>query len=97
VVRTITVRTAAEGTFSYERVLRGEIRAVEVQLGSGDTALTTPDVDITDDTYGTSILSEDGIAADSVYFPEAVCMGALRVEVTGAGADKRGRIRVLYD
>lgn len=87
------MRTGADGTFTYERLLRAEVRAVEVQLGT----LTTPDLDITDDTYGTSLVSDTAIATDSVYFPAAVCMGVLKVQVTDGGDTKSGRIVVLYD
>lgn len=71
-VRTITVRTAADGSFTYERAgFRAIIRAIEVQLGGAPNALTTPDIDITDDTYSVSILSVDGVAADTVYRPSS--------------------------
>lgn len=119
-VRTITIRTAADGSFTYERSFRGTIRALELQLGSGGTALSTPDIDVTDDTYSKSFLSVNGVASDTVYFPSefleaddgtsaalvgtgmkgataAVCMGVLKVVVTGGGDTKRGRLVVLYD
>jgi hypothetical protein len=115
-VRTITIRTAADGSFTYERSFRGTIRALELQLGD----LSTPDIDVTDDTYSKSFLSVNGVAADTVYFPSefleaadgtsaalvgtamkgataAVCMGVLKVAVTGGGDTKRGRLVVLYD
>ena len=94
-VKTITVHTDSEGAFTYERVLRAVVHGIEVQLG--DVApLVAPDIDITDDTYGTTFLSETAIAADAVFFPDAVCMGIFKVVVTGAGASTRGRIVVLH-
>lgn len=115
-VRTVTIRTAADGSFTNSRVLRGIIRAITVELGT----LSTPDIDVTDDTYSQTFLSVNGVAADTTYYPStflqaadgtdaalvgtgvkgagpAVCMGALKVVVTGAGDTKVGHIRFLYD
>lgn len=115
-VRTITIRTDAAGAFTYERAFRGVIKALELQLGD----LSTPDIDVTDDTYSKSFLSVNGVAASTVYYPSeflqgadgsadalvgtamkgataAVCMGVLKVAVTGGGDTKRGRLVVLYD
>ena len=115
-VRTVTIRTAADGTFTHTRALRGIIRAIEVQIGD----LSTPDIDVTDDTYSQSFLSVNGVAADTTYYPStflmaavgttaalvgtamkaagpAVCMGLLKVAVTGGGDTKTGHIKFLYD
>jgi hypothetical protein len=112
--KTIFVRTDETGAYTWERNFQAEILAIEVQVGD----LSTPDIDITDDTYSQTFLSVNGVAADTVYYPStlldastgsdlevdtgvksgghAVCMGVLKVEVTGGGDTKKGRIVVLY-
>lgn len=112
----IFVRTAADGSFTYTRSFRGVIRAIEFKIGD----LSTPDIDVTDDTYSVSFLSVNGVAADTVYRPSqflqaadgtdaalvgtgmkgataAVCMGVLKVAITGAGDTKRGEVIIQYD
>ncbi len=64
-VKNISVRTDPSGDFTYERLFRGVILAIEVDTGD----LSTPDIDITDDTYSLTFLSVNGVAADAVYFP----------------------------
>lgn len=64
-VKTIFIRTAANGTYTYERNFKGVIHALEFQIGD----LSTPDIDVTDDTYSKSFLSVNGVAADTVYYP----------------------------
>jgi len=64
-LRTILVRTDASGDFAYQRRLKARIYAIEIQLEE----LETPDVDIFDSIYGTSFLSVDALAADTVYQP----------------------------
>jgi hypothetical protein len=100
--KSVFIRTAADGSFSWERSFKGTIRALELQIGD----LSTPDIDVTDDTYSLSFLSVNGVAADTVYFPSeflmkgaapATCMGVLKVVVTGGGDTKRGRLNILYD
>lgn len=114
-VKTIFIRTDGTGAYTYEREFKGVIKAIEVKIGD----LSTPDVDVADDTYGNSFLSVNGLAADAVYFPgaylmddagadlevdsgvkaaaPAVCMGVLQVAVTGGGANKKGRVTLLYE
>lgn len=70
-VKTISIRTAADGSYTYERSFKGVINAIEVLLGEAPNALSTPDVDVTDDTYSLTVLSVDGVAADTVYQPTA--------------------------
>lgn len=84
--KTIFVRTDDTGAFTYERPFQGVIHAIEVKLGSGATALSTPDIDITDDTYSLSILSVDGVAADTVYRPGQFLGAAAGTDLV-AGAD----------
>lgn len=113
--KTVFVKTAADGSFTWSRNFRGVIDAIEFQIGD----LSTPDIDVTDDTYSLTFLSVNGVAADSVYFPSeflmaadgttaalvgtamkgasaAVCMGVLKIAITGAGDTKRGRVIIQY-
>ena len=64
-VKTVNIRTAADGSYSWERLFRGTIRAIEFQIGD----LSTPDIDITDETYTLTLLSVNGVAASTVYYP----------------------------
>jgi len=112
--KTIFVRTDGSGAFSWERNFQHVILGIEVLVGD----LSTPDIDITDDTYSQTLVSVNGLASDAVYFPgayltdsagaplednstqmatQAVCMGVLKVAVTGGGDTKKGRIIILYD
>lgn len=70
-VKTILVRTDNAGAYTYERAFKGIIHAVEVLLGDAPNALSTPDVDVTDDTYSITVLSVNGVAADTMYQPTA--------------------------
>lgn len=85
-VRTIHVKTASDGSFTYERVLRGVIDAIEVLVGD----LSTPDIDITDDTYSKSFLSVDGVSADTVYYPSEFLMAADATTAALVGTGMKG-------
>jgi hypothetical protein len=63
--KSVFVRTDASGDFSWERSFKGTIRAIEFQIGD----LSTPDIDVTDDTYSLSLLSVNGVSASTVYYP----------------------------
>jgi hypothetical protein len=90
----IRVRTATDGTYTYERAMSGTVRAVEVQVGD----LSTPDVAVTDGVYGTAVYSASGMAADAKSaLLDVVVMGTLKVAVTGAGDTKRGWVNVLVE
>lgn len=64
-VKTIFIRTAADGSYTYTRNFTGQIKAIAFEIGD----LSTPDIDITDDTYGRTLLSVNGVAADTMYTP----------------------------
>lgn len=117
-VKRIFVRTAADGSFSWERAFVGAIYGIKVEVGT----LSTPDIDVTDDDFSKTYLSVDGVAADTMYVPAsaqqaaagtaldvsdesgvavgsygpAVCMGTLKVAVTGGGDTKKGTVTILY-
>jgi len=114
-VKQVSVRTAADGSFTWERAFKGTIHAIEFLIGD----LSTPDIDVTDDDYSLSFLSVNGVAADTVYFPStflmaadgttaalvgtamkgaspAVCVGTLKIVITGAGDTKRGKVNIIY-
>lgn len=115
-VKQISVRTAADGSFTWERSFKHRILGIELILGD----LSTPDIDVTDDDYSLTFLSVNGVAADTVWFPSeflmaadgttaalvgtamkgaaaAVCLGTLKVAITGGGDTKRGTVNILYD
>jgi len=45
--KSVFVRTNASGDFTWQRSFKGTIRAIEFVIGD----LSTPDIDVTDDTY----------------------------------------------
>lgn len=90
-VKTIPIKTAADGSYTYERPFRGTVRAVEVDTGD----LSTPDITITDGIYGTSVYTVAGLSADAVAAMEVKVMGTLKVVVAGGGDTKSGRINLL--
>lgn len=91
--RQVYVRTIADGTYTYERAMRGTVKAVEVKVGT----LTTPDIAITDGIYGTAIYSGTGLSVDAVTPVDVAVMGTLKVVVTGAGDTKKGNVNVLVE
>lgn len=113
--KTVFIRTAADGSYSWQRLFRGTIAAIEFQIGD----LSTPDIDVTDETYAQTFLSVNGVAADTTYYPNtfreaadgtsaalagtgvkvgapAVCMGELKVAITGGGDTKSGKVIIQY-
>lgn len=83
----IRVRTAADGSYTSEHPFQGVVRCVEVLLGD----LVSPDVVVTDGTYGTSVYSGSGLVADATTsYLSVPVMGTLKVEVTGAGGYQGG-------
>lgn len=71
-VKEISIRTAADGSYSWERTFRGTIRAIRLELGD----LSTPDLDVTEEDDSLSIISVDGVAADTTYYPSTFLMAA---------------------
>lgn len=66
--KTFYVTTAADGSWTGAYAVRGQLIGVAVEVGD----LSTPDIDVTDETFDTpiSLLSVNGIAADAVYYPQ---------------------------
>lgn len=71
-VKTITIRTAADGSYTWERYFTGIIDAIDFEIGD----LSTPDIDVTDDDHTLTLLSVNGVAADTVYYPSTFLMAA---------------------
>ena len=66
----LSIQTAADGSWSAEVHMSGALRAVAIDLGSGPTALSTPDLSITDDFDDAVLLAVAGIAANARYYPQ---------------------------
>ncbi len=64
-VKTVFIRTAADGSYTWARAFKGKINAIEFVIGD----LSTPDIDVTDATYSKTFLSVNGVAADTMYLP----------------------------
>lgn len=77
-VKTINIRTAANGSYTYTRAFKGQILGVELELGD----LSTPDIDITDSAHTKTFLSVDGVAASTVWN-----LGAALLASTGSAID----------
>jgi hypothetical protein len=108
-VKIVTVETDADGEFTYERRMAGQVLGIAIDLGD----LDTPDIAISDGVWDTEILSVTGLAADGIYEPlvqaqdtdgadiidvytQPVIFGSLKIEVTGGGANKTGTIRLVF-
>lgn len=90
----VHVTTDGSGAFSWEQSLFASVRAVVVDLGT----LVAPDIEVTDGTYGTSVLSlTDAITDVYQVDPPVVVAGTLRIDVTNAGVTKAGRLRFLLE
>jgi hypothetical protein len=64
-VKQISIRTAANGSYTYERAFEGVVYGIELQIGT----LSTPDIDVSDGVYLQSLLSVNGVAADTMWQP----------------------------
>lgn len=92
---TVLVNSDVNGDFSYERPMFANVKAILVDVGT----LGTPDIEVTDGTYGTSVLSLVGATSDA-YAPAgsfSAVLGTLSVEVTGAAPSSHGRLRFLLE
>ncbi len=79
-----SVPIVTDGAGAASATVRGAgmiIRRIDLELGT----LSTPDVDITDEPTGTSVLSVDAVAADATYYP--TIRGQ---DTTGAGSSNVG-------
>lgn len=65
-IRTVHVTTDASGDFTESVGVRGQLVAVWVDTGD----LSTPDLDITDEPTGTSLLHSAAMAGDAIYYPQ---------------------------
>jgi hypothetical protein len=66
--------------------MRGQLLAIEVLIGD----LSTPDIDVTDDTYSKTFLSVDGVAADTVYYPSEFLQAADASTTSLVGTSMKG-------
>lgn len=92
---TVLVNADTDGNFSYERPMFAWVKAILVDVGT----LGTPDIDVTDGTYGTSVLSLTNATSDA-HAPAgafSAVLGTLSVEVTGAAPSSHGRLRFLLE
>lgn len=79
-VRRVDITTAADGSFSQDVRVPGEILGVFVDLGD----LDTPDVTITDKLTGADIINVDALAADGIYQPRKVAVSTAGVALAAA-------------
>jgi len=85
-VKTISIRTAADGSYSWERAFRGTIRAIELQIGD----LSTPDFDVTDEDHTLTLISVNGVAATTVYYPSTFLEAADGTSAALVGTAMKG-------
>lgn len=79
-VRRVNVVTAADGTFSQEVRVPGEILGVFLDIGT----LSTPDLTITDKLSAKDILNVDAVAASTQYRPKALAQSVAGVDLAAA-------------
>lgn len=77
----LTMKTDSGGDAVAVAPLVGRLVAVDVDLGD----LSTPDIDVTDEPAGTSLLSVNGVAADTRYH-----LATKMQDSTGGDADSDG-------
>lgn len=65
----ISITTATDGSFSTEVHMQGALRAVALDLGDGGTALSTPDISITDLFDDSVMLADAGVASNQKWYP----------------------------
>lgn len=85
-VKTISIRTAADGSYTYERNFKGVIHAIELVIGD----LSTPDIDVTDDDYSKTLLSVNGVAADTMWLPSDFLQAADATTAALVGTGMKG-------
>lgn len=85
-IKTIFIRTDTNGDYTWEREFQGVIHAIEVEVGD----LSTPDIDLTDDTYSVTFLSVNGLAADAVYYPGEFLQGPDGTDLAAGTSIKAG-------
>lgn len=71
-VKQISIRTDGSGAYTYTRSFKGVIYGIELVIGT----LSTPDIDVTDSKYSKTLLSVDGVAADTMYTPSEFLQAA---------------------
>lgn len=106
-IRTVNVMTSAGGAFEQTVAYRGQLIAVKVEVGD----LDTPDIAISDDDRNLLTVAAlaadaiyhlqaatadpaDGTAGDSFVAPAV--FGGVTVSVTGGGATKTGKVKLLF-
>ena len=85
-VKQIIIRTAADGSYTYTRAFKGVINAIEFLIGD----LSTPDIDVTDDKYSKTLLSVNGVAADTLYLPSDFLQAADATTAALVGTAMKG-------
>ncbi len=88
----VHVTTDGDGAFTYEASMFAMVSGVAVEVGT----LGSPDIDVSDSTFGTSVLDLTS-ASDGVWTPWVFVAGLLRIEVTNATPSSHGRIRFLLE
>lgn len=79
-IKRVTLTTLADGSLATDVLVQGEILSIGLLIGN----LSTPDLAITDKTFGTAILSKAGIAADTQWHPRAKTVGVTAVALAAA-------------
>jgi hypothetical protein len=85
-VKTITIRTNVSGAYSWERYFTGVIDAIELEIGD----LSTPDFDVTDETHTLTLVSVNGVAATTVYYPSTFLEAADGTSAALVGTAMKG-------
>jgi len=109
VIRRVPILTDSSGDDVSTVLIKGRLAKVTLELGS----LTTPDLTITDEPAGTTLLADAGVASDTDYYPsvvmcddagapvagfsEPIVFGRLQVTIAGGGATKAGAVALAIE
>lgn len=110
ITQSVPIGTDGSGVAAADvRIGGGLLLSVALEKGT----LETPDIDLTDEPAGVSLLSVDGVAADtrwnlgtlaqkadgtnSTTYRSVPVFGRIHVAVTGAGSVKTGRLVFLIE
>jgi len=110
--KSVTITTAADGTFTGYLRVEGVVRKMYLSLGT----LDTPDIDISDNDSGELLLSVDGVSSSTCYYTKRLavafdgseltntaniytefCSTTLKIAISGGGAAKSGTLTVWTD
>lgn len=78
--RTCLIRTASDGTYEWNATVYGALKGITIDLGT----LETPNIVITDEAAGVTLLTRTALAASAYVQPGAAMLDNAGVAIEGA-------------